>query len=1583
LRKKPIKKAFHIGVSLVLILGLISTPSLGAIGTDTGLALKADKLQQLDNNPKPSLSAQIQAMRKQTPNTPAAQIIANKTSSVNDLTSAAVSQTRKSNWKNVLVPDNKKQVKIDPTKATNSKPTSINKTTKNTTESVPNEVIVKFKQNTDAKTSRDKYSLQKVKNFSSTGGELLKTPQGVSVDTVINALKADNTVEYAQPNYKYYKSDIPNDPKFGDMWGLQNTGQSILNVPGMSGIDINAPGAWDVTKGKNTVIVADIDTGDDISHPDLKEQIWTNPGEIPGNGIDDDHNGFIDDVNGWDFYHGDKTLFDPGDINPDDNSPSDSHGTHTAGTIAAAMNNSVGVVGIAPNVKVMPVKFLGPDGGTTAMAISAIEYAASNGAKIANNSWGGGSYDQALEDAITASKMLFVAAAGNDGNNNDINPVYPASYDCSNILSVAAVDNSGNLASFSNYGANSVDVAAPGVSVLSTIPNGGYAYYSGTSMATPHVTGTAALLYSLYPDMTPEEAIQIIKNTGTPLTSLQGNVASGRLVNAANAVNAKSGTLDDDVPGVSFTDAIARDTVDATSDKDDVHNVWLNKGETLTTSLSGDSGTDFDLYLFAPNSLSVNSSDGMVGHSENPGTSTESIQYTAPTAGYYYIDVYAYSGSGAYTLTAGNIAGTYEDTHSALLFKGAWNTLSNSTYSGGTVKQLNSTGDVEFTFIGSQIEWKAFRDDTQGTANVYIDGSLIKAVPLYSAVPAPSETVFQAPLQFCKHTIKVEWAGLRDPVARKNSTNINVDSFVVSAPADTTPPSVPTLNEVYFDSSNWAPHLSWTAVPDTDVSGYNVYRAEGSSGFVLADPQPIKPQATVSYVDYNTVPGHTYQYSISSVDYSGNESAHSQPKTFVHDDDMPGLPMTGTSASGTLNQDTDKYDVWSVHLDAGQTYAFSFNGDTGTDFDYSLFPRNSTSIANSSPLRYPGEATSEEYFSYPVTTSGTYYVVTHTYSGSGAYNFNVTSKPSAYDDNIAGTPLPSGNKVSDFLDYIDKNDVYSVALKAGDTFHVSLGSQAHNSNDFDVYLFPPSARTINPANSAYIPNVAGSNILGTSTESYTYVVPSDGTYFIDVSNSKGSGPYDLSATTDSEPPVITAMNPAEGSTVGANFAVTGTATDNNVVDRVELNVLYTPISASTIKSDLLPASKVNATSTTYDFTGTIDLATLGAKEGPISVEAIAYDKAGNKSAIVTRNYIYSNPVPTGIYENDNSALKYSGTWAKLTGPYIGGSMTRSNVVGDSVSLTFSGDSIKWTAWTGYGYGTANVYIDGYLDATVNLGNTSYTDKVVYQKTGLQGDHTIKIEVASLYVTIDNITVSVNSNGAGTYQNDNNAISYSDSWATLSSPLYSGGTMKRSNVVGASVSLTFSGDSIKWTAWTGPGYGTANVYIDGHLDATVNLGNTSYTDKVVYQKTDLQGDHTIKIEVASLYVTIDNITVSVNSNGAGTYQNDNNAILYSGSWATLSSPSYSGGSMTRSNIVGDSVAFTFTGATIKLTSWTGPGYGTADIYLDDVNAGSINLYNSSYMDKIIYQKAGLSGGTHRIKVVVTSKYVTIDNLIVDN
>ncbi|MBA3474808.1 MAG: S8 family serine peptidase [Rubrobacter sp.] len=319
---------------------------------------------------------------------------------------------------------------------------------------------------------------------------VVELPQDLPVEEAVETYEASPDVEYAEPDYilKPSQATSANDSDYPKLYGLNNTGQT----GGTADADVDAPEAWNTTTGDTGTVVAVIDEGVDTNHPDLKNNIWTNSGETAGNGIDDDKNGYVDDVNGWDFYNNDRTVYDLGD--------GDKHGTHVAGTIAAEGNNNLGVVGVNWKAKIMPLKFLGPDGGYTSDAVAALNYAVNKGVKISNNSWGGGGPSQTLLEAINKADTaghLFVAAAGNEGVNNDTTAHYPSSYTSANIISVAATDNKDALASFSNYGSSSVDLAAPGVGILSTLPGSTYGSYSGTSMATPHVTGAAALLKRL------------------------------------------------------------------------------------------------------------------------------------------------------------------------------------------------------------------------------------------------------------------------------------------------------------------------------------------------------------------------------------------------------------------------------------------------------------------------------------------------------------------------------------------------------------------------------------------------------------------------------------------------------------------------------------------------------------------------------------------------------------------------------------------------------------------------------------------------------------------------------------------------------------------------------------------------------------------------------------------------------------------------------------------------------------------------------------------------------------------------------
>jgi subtilisin family serine protease len=330
------------------------------------------------------------------------------------------------------------------------------------------------------------------------------------------------------PNFEIKIDAVPNDPQHSTVWGLSASG-------------IDAASGWDITTGNDSVVVAVIDTGVDYTHPDLAANIWTNPGEIAGNGIDDDNNGYIDDV------HGINALTGSGDP-MDDNG----HGTHVSGTIGAVGNNGVGVAGVNWKVQIMGLKFLGASGsGSLSGAVVALNYAVMMknrgvNVRVSNNSWGGGSFTQTLFDAIKRARdagIIFVAAAGNLTNDNDANPSYPANYELSNIVTVAATDKDQNIATFSNYGAHSVDIAAPGVSILSTYPGNRYATLSGTSMATPHVAGALALLLSNQPQLTADQAITRLYETGQDLATLNGLVRTQRKLNLGRLLRNETAPL--------------------------------------------------------------------------------------------------------------------------------------------------------------------------------------------------------------------------------------------------------------------------------------------------------------------------------------------------------------------------------------------------------------------------------------------------------------------------------------------------------------------------------------------------------------------------------------------------------------------------------------------------------------------------------------------------------------------------------------------------------------------------------------------------------------------------------------------------------------------------------------------------------------------------------------------------------------------------------------------------------------------------------------------------------------------------------
>jgi subtilisin family serine protease len=546
--------------------------------------------------------------------------------------------------------------------------------------------------------------------------------------------------------------EITDEEHFAWLWGLHNTGQSIDGTSGTADIDIDGPEALRIERGDPGVVVAVIDDGVDFTHPDLAERAWVNPGEagdLSTNGIDDDGNGFIDDVDGWDFCDGDATVGPEG---------SDWHGTHVAGTIAASLDGQ-GVVGVAPGISVMSLRAFG--GGVScddgdAGIIAAIDYAAGFGVPIINASWGG-SRSLALEAAITdANETLLVVAAGNQGSNMDDGGArsYPAASPNANILSVAAIDQTGMLASFSNYGATSVDIAAPGDNIVSTVP-GGYGLASGTSMAAPHVVGVAALALSVM-DTTPTPIAlrERILSTGAPLASTAGKTVTGRLVNAWRAI---------DVTG----------PVAAPIDR---HSVNLGSviGTTVSTTMTWPAPTD-DLSGVRTSTIrrSLNGGDWSTLTSS---VTTRSYQRTMAFGTPTRFELSARDGAG--NVGAGAIGPTVtasllQDGSSLVRYTGTWARVDLTAASGGRLhRSTRGRAAAEIRTTARAIAVVSRRGPLNGKARVYVDGVYRSTIDLRRSSWRSKVVVFNASwTSTASHSVKLVVVG--------RTGRVDVDAFVV------------------------------------------------------------------------------------------------------------------------------------------------------------------------------------------------------------------------------------------------------------------------------------------------------------------------------------------------------------------------------------------------------------------------------------------------------------------------------------------------------------------------------------------------------------------------------------------------------------------------------------------------------------------------------------------------------------------------------------------------------------------------------------------------------------------------------------
>lgn len=585
---------------------------------------------------------------------------------------------------------------------------------------VPGEVLVRFREGvgrTRARTLHAALGARVLRRIPLLRVDVVRLPDGMSVPAAVSRYLVDPAVEVAEPNFRLHLlQTVPNDPLFPDQWGLHNTGQLFpiadpppAEVAGTLDADIDAPEAWDVTMGSPETVIAVIDTGVDLTHPDLTPSLWVNADEVPGNGLDDDLNGYPDDVNGWDFAEDDPVPQDA--AGPGIPEGSVGHGTHVAGIIAAAANNGVGGAGVCPGCRVMVLK----SALDLAGELDAIGYAIENGADVINMSFGGGYFSFLEWVAIAAageSGILAVAAAGNEFGDNDMPlemdpdgdgavdccPSYPASYDLPNIISVAAsnavdeygydtgcallygdptacADPQGVTTTFSNLGHESVDVAAPGVDILSTVPPGSYGVFNGTSMAAPYVAGVAGLVKSAHPGYGPIGIRNAILNSGdrpeglryfylSPTDVFHGSftLTDGR-VNALRALDASPATLiprsDGNIAGARRIRAVVRGAVAWPEDVNDVYRKRLVRGVAYGVLLDVPRRKDFDLYVWKPTALEIWQcwSPGRAGtpcqlvKSGTKGPGKDEIFVLRPRkTGTYYFHVSSWFSRGRYAL---------------------------------------------------------------------------------------------------------------------------------------------------------------------------------------------------------------------------------------------------------------------------------------------------------------------------------------------------------------------------------------------------------------------------------------------------------------------------------------------------------------------------------------------------------------------------------------------------------------------------------------------------------------------------------------------------------------------------------------------------------------------------------------------------------------------------------------------------------------------------------------------------------------------------------------------------------------------
>ncbi len=692
---------------------------------------------------------------------------------------------------------------------------------------------------------------------------------------------------YVEPNHVVRVDLIPNDPRFDELYGLLNTGQQA----GLVGADIHASQAWEITTGDPNQVIAILDTGMELNHQDLNGNLWTHPGEIPANGIDDDGNGFVDDLHGWDFFSNDN---DPSDFH--------GHGTHVAGTIGAVGDNGIGVTGVNWSCRLMPLRFIGPQGGVVADAIAALDYCLQEGVLLSNNSWSGGGPSQALRDAIEAGQAsghIFVAAAGNFGFSLDVTPQYPASFDLPNLVSVGASNASDELASFSNWGPLSVDLIAPGVDILSTAPGNSYQFMTGTSMASPHVTGVLALMLAQTPGLGWQAAITRLRSTSRPLTDLIGAIGTAGVVNAQAALQPSGGP-----------DAVAPTVPNGLSALPLGIDVRLRWNAVQDLDLSGYRVLRSD-SVTGPGVLLV---EGLI----------QGTEFNDPTGAYgrtVYYQVQAEDTSGnlsaassQISVLVGGIAGRQtliNETFNDGFFAPEWdrgNTLASVAPDLGIgatpAAMLRRSTWIERSvntrgFEQLRLEWSRATIRYDHGEELLISwspngGTTWVLLQARGNSPWSEERINLGSGANDNPALRLRFETTADGIEECTLLdNIKLSGEpIFGFGADHTPPREP--RQLTVTGTVGAISLQWQANPEPDLAGYGVYRLDpGAAIPVLISPWPW---TSTSFQDFQAHSNQTYRYSLRAIDLADNASGLSRS---VEATTIP--PATDTAPDAPIN----------------------------------------------------------------------------------------------------------------------------------------------------------------------------------------------------------------------------------------------------------------------------------------------------------------------------------------------------------------------------------------------------------------------------------------------------------------------------------------------------------------------------------------------------------------------------------------------------------------------------------------------------------------------------------------------------------